>query len=76
MISCEGWQCVWRLAWHRLAPCRRRLSSCAKASITQIKEQGELEIAATGRWESAEQHRHNSKTNRGPGGYLSINAVS
>lgn len=28
------------------------------------------------RWESAERHRHNSKTNRGPGGYLSINAVS
>ncbi len=51
MISCEVWQRVCRLAWHRLAPCRQRLFSCAKASITQMREQGELEIAATGWWD-------------------------
>lgn len=41
MVSCEGWQCVWRLAWHQLAVWSQRLSSHAKASITQIKGTGD-----------------------------------
>lgn len=41
MITCEGWQCVWRLAWHQLALCRQRLSSHAKASVTQINGTGD-----------------------------------
>lgn len=76
MISCEGWQRVWRLAWHWLALCHQRLFSRAKASVAEITAPREHEIVATGRRKPAERCRHNRKTNRGPRGNLSINAVS